>query len=431
MNQIENILINVGYDDINKPNLSNLDIHPQWVLDTKLDTRKYLTWTQFEKYWGNKLHTFQTNSVSYFNNKGIKFIYPITLYSTELFEKYTTINFEKNLIECVRNKNAKIVFFYTTEGDWGVKKSHFDWVEKLMDDYSLEYDDVLVVTTNLKAKDNYRNNKFNIIPYNFFIDDLEFITLNKTDKNSIKQFEKKYIEYINNNRSHKKTKHFICFNGIPRLNRLLIFGAIKSNHMLNDTTFLSLRNTFTNDSLAFYNEVKNCENKDIVEFFKNYDSTKNCSYDTKDWGKIYSWGSFINEPAHNTSFINVVTETMWNNETIFFTEKIYKPIYMCQPFILFGNPYSLQKLKEYGFKTFDKWWDESYDLETDIETRLGKIIKLMNEIATWDFDKCFQITNEMEEILIHNYKRMMSCDDLYKMYSILQTDSRIIKKSII
>jgi len=431
MNSIENILINIGYDSIDKPNLYNLDIHPQWVLDTKADNKKYLTWTQFEKYWGNKLHTFQTNTVSYFHSQNIKFIYPITLYSTDLFQKYRTIKFEQNLLECIKNKKAKIVFFYTTEGDWGTKKSHFNWMENLMNEYNFGFDDVIFVTTNLKAKENYNGHKFNIIPYNFFIDDLEFITMNKTDKNSVHQFEKKYIEFINNNKTERKTKHFICFNGIPRLNRLLMFGAIKSNELLDNTTLLSLRNTFTNDKTAFYNEVKDYGIPNIVEFFKDYDSTKNYSFDTEDWGKIYSWGSFVNQPAHNSSFINVVTETMWNNETIFFTEKIYKPIYMCQPFILFGNPYSLQKLKEYGFKTFDKWWDESYDLETDLETRLGKIIKLMNEIATWDFDKCFQITNEMEEILIHNYKRMMSCDDLYKMYSILQTDSRIIKKSII
>ena len=32
---IDNILINVGYDDLNQPNLSELDIHPEWVLSTK------------------------------------------------------------------------------------------------------------------------------------------------------------------------------------------------------------------------------------------------------------------------------------------------------------------------------------------------------------------------------------------------------------
>ena len=377
------------------------------------------------------MNTFQTNTVDYYFSKNRMFIYPITLYSTDLFIKYETIELNDLLLKCIKNKTARIVFFYTTEGDWGTHQFHFDWIDRLIDKYQFDYNDILMITTNLKAKENYKGDKFKIIPYNFFIDDLEFISLNKMDKNSLKKFEENYNKYISNNKTQHKTKHFVCFNGIPRLNRLLIFGAIKTNPILNNTTLLSLRNTSTNDNKTFYNEVKECLNKDIVNFFKNYDSTKNYSYDTDNWDKIYSWGNFVNEPAHNSTFINVVTETMWNNESIFFTEKIYKPIYMCQPFILFGNPNSLKKLKEIGFKTFDKWWDESYDLEMNLELRLKKIITLMEEIAKWDFSKCFQITNEMEETLIHNYNRLMSNEDLLEIYLSLQTDIRVIKKSII
>jgi hypothetical protein len=211
-----------------------------------------------------------------------------------------------------------------------------------------------------------------------------------------------------------------------------MFGMIKSNSKLNNTTILSLRNTQSNDSNAFYEEVsKNSVNENIINFFKDYDSNKNYSYDTDDWGKLYDWGNFINDKAHKSTFVNIVTETMCNNESIFITEKTYKPIYMCQPFIIFGNPHSLKKLKEYGFKTFDKWWDESYDEELDLNVRFEKIIKILEEIASWDFDKCYGITNEMENILIHNYKQMMTTDELYKIYSLLQTDIKLTNKSII
>jgi hypothetical protein len=429
---IENILISVGYDDINKPNISELDIHPKWVLNTKNDLKKYLTWTQFEKYWGNKLHTFETNTLDYFYLNNIKFIYPITLYSTDLFIKYKTMELSDILLKCIKNKKAKIIFFYTTEGDWGSQQFHFNWINDLIDKYNLNNDDILVITTNLKAKDNYIDNKFNIIPYNFFADDLEFLKLKKTDKYSLKAFEEHYIKYIKNNRNNKKKKHFLCFNGIPRLNRLLIFGSIKSNLKLNNTTILSLRNTQSENPNEFYEEViKHSDNKKIIDFFKTYNSTINYSYDTNNWDKIYSWGNFLNMDVHTNSFINIVTETMWNKESIFFTEKIYKPIYMCQPFILFGNPNSLKKLKEYGFKTFDKWWDESYDNEFDLNIRLEKITKILEEIASWDFDKCFDITNQMEEVLVHNYKQMISTDELYKIYTLLQTDTKLTKKSII
>ena len=431
MNKIEEILINVAYDDLSKPNLSDLDIHPKWLLETKNDIKKYLIWTQFEKYWGNKLQTFQTNTIYNFYEKNIKYIYPITLYCTDLFEKYETIELDNILIKSVKNKKAKIVFLYTTEGDWGTKQFHFDWIDKLVDKYKLDNDDVLVINVNLKANDNYNGNKFTIIPYNFFTN-MDFLPIDKLDKYSLKQFENKYIKYIDNNKINKKKNHFVCFNGIPRLNRLLIFGTIKSNAKLNNTTILSLRNAQTNNSNAFYEEVlKTSTKENIINFFKNYDSNINYSYDTNDWNKIYNWGNVLNEDAHMNSFLNIVTETMWNKESIFLTEKTYKPMYMCQPFIIFGNPHSLKKLKEYGFKTFDKWWDESYDDELDLNIRLEKITNILEEIANWDFDKCFEITNQMEEVLIHNYKRMISMDEICKIYSLLQTDIKNIKKSIV
>ena len=40
MNNIEEILINLAYDDLSKPNLSDLDIHPTWLLNIKNDIKK-------------------------------------------------------------------------------------------------------------------------------------------------------------------------------------------------------------------------------------------------------------------------------------------------------------------------------------------------------------------------------------------------------
>ena len=45
-----------------------------------------------------------------------------------------------------------------------------------------------------------------------------------------------------------------------------------------------------------------------------------------------------------------------------------------------GNPQSLKVLKKQGFKTFDKWWDESYDDEFDFHKRMDKIVEVMEEM---------------------------------------------------
>jgi hypothetical protein len=114
----------------------------------------------------------------------------------------------------------------------------------------------------------------------------------------------------------------------------------------------------------------------------------------------------INLDVHHKTFCNVVTETITSENLIFFSEKIIKPIFSLQPFILVGNRNSLKKLKEYGFKTFDKWWDESYD-ELKYQSRFEKIIEVLEDISEWDSDKIKRTLTEMEETLIHNFNMLM------------------------
>ena len=429
INKLEDISINIAYDVLGVPNLSNLNFEPEWLSNLKDDEKQYTKWSQIDNYLPNLMNTFNKNTLDYFYDKDSNFIYPILLYTNELFYKHHTIDFDVKLIECIKRKKAKIVFFYITEGDWGTDNFHFEWMDELVLKYELNKDDLLFVTANLKANENYKGNLFTIIPYNFFLINLDFIPLNKSNKHDIQQYENNYLKYIESNKLNKKDKHLLCFNGIARLNRLLIFAQLNLLNEFKDKYITSLKKAETNSS-DFYNQVVDAtSNTEIIEFYKNYNSLESVIYDKHNWGNIISWGATLNEHAHISTFVNIITETLWNSNTIFFTEKTFKPMYMCQPFIIFGNPNSLTKLKEYGFKTFDKWWDESYDTEIDLDCRLEKITKVLKEIASWDMDECYRITNEMEEILIHNFNNVLSTTELINLYSILQTDIKKIEKS--
>ena len=73
---------------------------------------------------------------------------------------------------------------------------------------------------------------------------------------------------------------------------------------------------------------------------------------------------------------------------------------MCShPFMVLGNKNSLTELKKLGYKTFDKWIDESYDTSSDCE-RFEKIIDNLKKIISID-DKLSWF-KEMEEVLVHN-----------------------------
>ena len=98
------------------------------------------------------------------------------------------------------------------------------------------------------------------------------------------------------------------------------------------------------------------------------------------------------------SMIYHVSETVFFGRRQHLTEKTFKPIAMGVPFVLSAPAGSLKYLKQYGFKTFDSIWDESYD---NYKNDTGRIITLSNLLKKLDsqteqeknitFKKCIPI----------------------------------------
>jgi len=121
---------------------------------------------------------------------------------------------------------------------------------------------------------------------------------------------------------------------------------------------------------------------------------------------IPGWASAnfgINEiELFQNSFVHLVTETIFYGEKLHLTEKIFRPIAICRPFILAGATHNLAYLKNYGFQTFDKWWDESYDEESDSEIRLSKILEIINQLSKLSTADLKDMYQEMLPVLKFN-----------------------------
>jgi hypothetical protein len=85
-----------------------------------------------------------------------------------------------------------------------------------------------------------------------------------------------------------------------------------------------------------------------------------------------------------TTSVSVILETVVDGDKIHLTEKTLRPIACGHPFLLLAGPGALEYLKRYGFKTFSKFWDESYDQETDTVKRIEKIMLCMQQIKNLD-----------------------------------------------
>jgi hypothetical protein len=111
----------------------------------------------------------------------------------------------------------------------------------------------------------------------------------------------------------------------------------------------------------------------------------------------------LNLGLERSALWSVVSETIFYQNKLHLTEKIFKPIVACRPFILVGAQGNLAYLKSYGFKTFDRWIDESYDNIKDPDDRIDKITNELQRLSSLSLTELRVMEKEMREVLEHNF----------------------------
>jgi hypothetical protein len=124
---------------------------------------------------------------------------------------------------------------------------------------------------------------------------------------------------------------------------------------------------------------------------------------------FYQWNESIalmqmpHREMHASCRVNVALETTVRaTNQPYLTEKTYKILAHARPFVVYGDTNTLQKLQSKGFRTFDKFCDESYDQETDYELRAKKAVQAVHQLVT----ACQTHPEEIDEICRfnqHNY----------------------------
>lgn len=83
---------------------------------------------------------------------------------------------------------------------------------------------------------------------------------------------------------------------------------------------------------------------------------------------------------YNQHALELVTETVM--EYSFVTEKTMKPLLAGTPFLLVAGSGQLAHLRNYGFKTCNDMWDESYDDIVDSYSRTVAVIDILEDLAS-------------------------------------------------
>jgi hypothetical protein len=108
-------------------------------------------------------------------------------------------------------------------------------------------------------------------------------------------------------------------------------------------------------------------------------------------------------------FVDVVCESHASGDVFYCSEKTWRPIIARRPFLLMSNRESLRNLRRLGFRTFDQWWDESYD-DYGERDRVKRINSLTDFIAGWPIHRLGQVLEEMQPVLEHNRQNFLAMD---------------------
>lgn len=303
-------------------------------------------------------------------------------------------------------QTCKIMFDFQSEG-YQRELIHYmnDVVKKLVTEYTgyskdmfYYYTGAMPINTNV---DFYNSLMFDFLPENILLE-------NVCSREYFNTRINRQVEVST------KLKKFVSMNGNPRTNRRIALSYLIKNDLLKES-FYSFDSSMIRDHsqhllLQKYNDILSDLSKTIIEpmiLSKQHGDNS----DRIKQEDIYYF---------DNSYFSLVQETFFDNtldsstcdiafcECIFVTEKTYRPIYFKHPFILLGVKGSLAGLREYGFKTFSPYFDESYDNIDDPVLRIETALNEVKRLCSLSDEEWFSIQRELLSIVEYNYNLLTS-----------------------
>lgn len=346
------------------------------------------------------------------------FIYPLYIGANTLFN--TELPFPpSNVVEYIKKGKGIILFIFVNEGNF-YELNHFTFFSEWSRRLKLKKSNIFFVSSNLninipfekylaegKILDNitYRGiNYFESVMWNL-------PNIDRTHKPSINQARTQILKNLDYKNTVNKQYYFNSLNRQPRIERVFLTTLLKSFENISSLCSVSLGpqsirpDSYKLEELPIDESVITDKNdlkalKDFVS--SSYNTLKELGYTLDNKDLSLSNSDNLNYSFYNNSYVSIVVETEIDDRIMFFSEKTFKPIMCYHPFILLGSKHSLKTLKKLGYKSFSKWWDESYDNYDNIYDRIYNAFKEVKKICLLDRSILSDMMKDMESTLEYN-----------------------------
>tara|TARA_Y100000768_G_C23914863_1_gene651845 strand:+ start:25 stop:1188 length:1164 start_codon:yes stop_codon:yes gene_type:complete len=310
----------------------------------------------------------------------------------------------------LKNKGCKIVFGFLSDPSYDESiENAKHWWEEL---------DPIIIGGTPTSKFGYQ--------FDYFIESTIVALSNAFGhKNELgyvsEKLKQNQIEFFRSN-------YFLCFNRQleGKYARLRLFYDF-FEHKLHENSCFSFLNKFYFEQI----DTKNNElYKDLwhEQTMRDYITHLPMQLDTYDLPKerlnSFMIGDTYRKDLYQNSNIHIVTETTFENNVIFISEKVLRPIAMYQPFFVLGPKGYLKQLRSHGFQTFSEFWDESYDEIDDPKLRYEKVLEEILKIKKMDILDVNDLYSKTKKVLVHNHNLLskLPTDSLDKYFEKIENE---------
>lgn len=328
--------------------------------------------------------------------------YPIWKIEIDIFQFLS-----KEILFDLQNKKKYFIFDASWEGFDPIREKWFDMLYYNCKKYNIDPSSIIFVSSNLEDENNFlkynlekKEKPFHIISFPMFENIID------TKNDILKEIENS----INNTKCLFQNKYF---SSLSRRNKdyrmmaqFLIYHSNYRDQALISQNKLERHNLFQQKWEHIFKKLPQYNINHVLEWDKKLPIIIDHKNFNINWAVTKGF-----EKIHDQTLFHIANESLVTDQnSMFYSEKTFRPIKCFQPFLIYGQPRCNHYLKNLGYKTYEDWFDLSFDFEEDPIDRYLKILKIIEE--TCKFLDSLNTENKINwkfkniEILIHNYKTM-------------------------
>ncbi len=253
----------------------------------------------------------------------------------------------------------------------------------LKDKYNIPHRQIIVITNN-KHSELFNNHGIRIIhkPYlfGFLVDHYRDLKDESIQHNGSEIGLLSHSEYL----TIPKKKFFLSYNkNATKTFRIQVILWLIKNGLIDDShvSILIKDPNFNKRNLT----SKQIELFDLEQYYDKFDEM---GFNVLDWdypnyqNDVFSNLKYTTKSHYSDTYFNIITETSFENNSLNLTEKSFKALANCHPFLIIGDKGSNKYLESLGFEQYNDLFDYGFDSIMDNDNRLNAALEQVKRVYT-------------------------------------------------